>query len=310
MKDIDGKDFLTFNELTPKSISELIRLAESQKAVRKEFMPSSVLKGKSVALIFEKPSTRTRVSFEVGISQLGGTPVILNGSDMQLGRGETIPDTGRVLSRYVDAIVIRSYSHSEVEQLARASDVPVINALTDDYHPCQILADLFTIFEVKGVFKGLKLAYLGDGNNIANTLLIGCSKVGIDISVATPKGYEPLGAAVETAKSNAASSGSKVEILNDPREAARDADVLYTDVWVSMGQEEEAKKRLDAFKGFSLDENIASLAKTNHTVMHCLPAHRGQEISASVADGPHSVIFDQAENRLHSQKALLIKLLT
>jgi ornithine carbamoyltransferase len=265
---------------------------------------------RAVAVVFEKPSTRTRLSFEVGIAELGGHPVILDARSTQLGRGETIEDTAKVLSRYVDAIVIRTFGQDRIDALAAASDVPVVNALTDFAHPCQALADLQTIREHKKTLAGLTLTYLGDGNNMAHSLLIAGAMAGMDVRVASPEGYEPLPDVVARAAEHAKASGGGVAVTNDPLEAASGADVLYTDVWASMGQEDEAADRLEAFRPYALDDKALAAAADGAVVMHCLPAHRGEEIAASVIDGPASIVFDQAENRLHAQKALLAFLLS
>jgi ornithine carbamoyltransferase len=262
-----------------------------------------------VAVVFEKPSTRTRLSFEVGIAELGGHPVILDAQSTQLGRGETIEDTARVLSRYVDAIVIRTFGQDRIEDLAAASSVPVVNALTDFAHPCQALADLQTIREHKGKLAGLTLAYLGDGNNMAHSLLLAGAIAGMHVRVGSPKGFEPLLAVLDRAGALAAAAGGSVTVGNDALEIATDADVLYTDVWASMGQEGEAASRLAGFRAYAIDDRVVAAAASDVVVMHCLPAHRGEEIAASVIDGPHSIVFDQAENRLHAQKALLAFLL-
>lgn len=267
------------------------------------------LAGKAVALIFEKPSTRTRVSFEVGVSQLGGHPVVLSSSELQLGRGETIEDTGRVMSRYVDAIVLRTFEQDRLEALARAATVPVVNALSDFEHPCQCLADLLTIREKRGELAGLTLTYLGDGNNVTHSLLLGGAKAGMRVRVATPPGYEPIPQIVERAEEIAREAGGSVSVLNDPFEAVTNADVLYTDVWASMGQEQEADERMLVFPTYRLDQAAVDRAAPDVVVLHCLPAHRGQEITDEVIDGPRSAVWDQAENRLHTQKALLLFLL-
>ena len=251
-----------------------------------------------------KPSTRTRISFEVGVYQMGGQPIYIQGSSTQMSRGEELKDTARVLSRYLDGLVIRTYAHSEVEELASYSDFPVINALTDYAHPCQVLADFQTIYEIFGRLEGLKMAYIGDGNNMANTLLIGCAMMGLDISIASPEGYEPNGKAVAEALRFARETGSKVEILNDPKEAAKGANILYTDVWVSMGQEGE-KDKVNVFQGFTIDDELLKVADSKAIVMHCLPAHKGEEITEEVFEKFADVIFQQAENRLHAQKALM-----
>ena len=269
----------------------------------------TVLKNRSLAMIFEKPSTRTRVSFEVAMTQLGGHALYLSPRDMQLGRGETISDTAKVLSRYVDAIVYRAYKHDMMMELAENATVPVINALDDVEHPCQIVADLMTIKEKKGDFSGLKLAYVGDGNNVANSLMLGAAIVGMDIYLATPEGYEPNSGLIGLAKKIAHESGSHVKITHDPVEAVKDADIIYTDVWVSMGDEAETEKRLKIFKPFQVNRELVKYAKQNFIFMHCLPAHRGLEVTDDVIDSRNSVVFDQAENRLHAQKAILVRLI-
>jgi ornithine carbamoyltransferase len=303
-----NKDILTLDELNRDEILSVLSKAKDFKGMLERKESHSYLNEKTIALIFQKPSTRTRVSFEVGIAQLGAYPIYLNASDMQLGRGETINDTGHVLSRYVDAIIVRIFAQKDIDLLAEAASVPVINGLTDDYHPCQVLADLMTILESKNKFSGIKLAYLGDGNNVVHSLLLGAAKVGMDIIIATPKGYEPSGSVVERAR-NIAGKNSIVEIINDPEEAVRDADIIYTDVWTSMGQELEGDTRRKVFVSYQINSRILAHAKPDVIVMHCLPAHRGEEITSEVIDGPNSVVFDQAENRLHVQKALLVSIL-
>lgn len=302
---LKGKDLLALYALSREEIMAILNLASELKGKQKQGIPHPVLAGKTLAMIFTKSSTRTRVSFEVAMHQLGGYPLFLSGQELQLGRGETIADTARVLSRYVDGIMIRTFAHSDVEELARYADVPVINGLTDLNHPCQILADFQTVLEHKGKLEGLKLAYVGDGNNISHSLLNGCAKVGMHISVATPKGYEPSGDIVGIARADAKASGVVVELTEDPREAVKDADVIYTDVWASMGQEAEHAERLKIFKHYQVSAELAKLAKPDYLFMHCLPAHRGEEVAAEVIDGPNSVVFDEAENRLHAQKAVL-----
>ena len=301
------RDFLTVDSLTTQELSKVLDLAEELKRDRRQ---RDDLAGKSIAMIFEKPSTRTRISFEVAISELGGHPVILNASELQLGRGETVEDTARVLSRYVHAVVVRTFAQSRLETLAAAGSIPVINALSDFSHPCQALADLQTIREHRGSLAGLKLAYLGDGNNVAHSLLKAGALAGMHVAVGSPAGYEPIPQQVAIAESLAQETGGKVTCTSDPLEAARDADVVYTDVWASMGQEGEADARMMLFRPFQVNAHVMDVAKPDALVMHCLPAHRGEEISAEVIDGPNSVVFDQAENRLHSQKALLLFLLT
>jgi ornithine carbamoyltransferase len=301
------RDYLTVDSLTSQELGKILDLAEELKRDRRQ---RDDLAGKSVAMIFEKPSTRTRISFEVAISELGGHPVILNASELQLGRGETVEDTARVLSRYVHAVVVRTFAQSRLETLASAGSIPVINALSDFAHPCQALADLQTIREHRGALAGLKLAYLGDGNNVAHSLLKAGALAGMHVALGSPAGYEPIPQVVDLAESLAAESGGRVTCTSDPLEAAADADVVYTDVWASMGQEGEAGMRTMLFRPFQVNAHVMEAAKPDALVMHCLPAHRGEEISAEVIDGPNSVVFDQAENRLHSQKALLLFLLT
>ncbi|GAB6071893.1 ornithine carbamoyltransferase [Venenivibrio stagnispumantis] len=295
------KDFLSVSDLEREEVLEIIDYAEK---LKKEPFSDKSLQNKSVGLIFMKQSTRTRLSFEVGVYQLGGQPLYISGSTTQLSRGEDIKDTARVMSRYLDMIVIRTFSHKEVEELAEYSSIPVINALTDYLHPCQVMADLQTIKERFGRLEGLKLAYIGDGNNMANTLLIACGLMGIDISVATPSGFEPNGKAVAESIELAKKSGAKIEITNDPKKAALNANILYTDVWVSMGQENEKSKK-ELFKGFSINKDLVAIASPDVIVMHCLPAHKGEEITEDVFEEFADVIFDQAENRLHIQKALM-----
>jgi len=292
-------------DLSQEEIIELLDVATDLKEKRVKGKVTDLLKNKSIGMIFEKSSTRTRVSFEVAMNDLGGHALYLNPRDMQLGRGETVGDTAKVLSRYLYCIVARVYSHDTVSELAAHSDVPVINALSDREHPCQIIADLMTIREYKNRLKGLKYAWVGDGNNVCNSAILGCTLVGIEIAVACPPGYEPDPEIVKQARR----LGGKVTVTNDPAEAAKDADVLYTDVWVSMGDEDEREKRLRDLAPYQINTELVNLARQDAIVMHCLPAHRGEEISAEVMDGPHSVVFDQAENRLHSQKALLLRMM-
>ncbi|MFT4979134.1 MAG: ornithine carbamoyltransferase [Myxococcota bacterium] len=266
-------------------------------------------RGQTLAMIFQKPSLRTRVSFATGIFQLGGQGIYLAPKDIQLHRGETIEDTARVLARYVDGVMARVNHHEDLVALAAASSVPVINGLSDLLHPCQVLADLMTIQEVKGTLAGLKVAYIGDGNNMAHSLMVGCAKVGMHIAVAHPEGYAPDAGIVAVARQTAEASGASVTLTGSPAEAAAGADIVYTDVWTSMGQEEEQAARRLAFTGYCVDEAVMGHAKPDATFMHCLPAHRGEEVSAAVIDGPRSVVFDQAENRLHAQKAVMIRLM-
>ena len=285
---------------------ELAQTIKRRHLAREAFEP---LKDRSLAMIFEKASTRTRVSFEVGMTQLGGHALYLNPQDTQLGRGETVADTARVLSRYVDGILYRAFRHADMLELARWAPVPVINGLDDVEHPCQVVSDLLTIQEKRGGLEDLTLAYVGDGNNVAQSLLLGGAIAGMTVRVATPKGYEPDRTVVAKAREAAGRHGGRVEVLNDPREAATGADVLYTDVWVSMGMEEEKELRMKAFAAYQLNAELVDLAKEECLVLHCLPAHRGLEITDEVIDGPRSAVFEQAENRLHAQKAILARLL-
>jgi len=299
-------DYLSVDDLSPKELGEMLDLAADVKQRPEAY--AGRLAGRSIALIFEKPSTRTRVSFEVGVAQLGAHPVVLSSAELQLGRGETIEDTGRVLSRYLDAIVLRTFEQERLEVLAGAADVPVINSLSDFEHPCQALADLLTMRERLGSLEGRTLTYLGDGNNVAHSLLLGGAKAGMRVRVATPPGFEPIPQVVQRATEIAAGAGGAVEVSNDPVEAAMHADVLYTDVWASMGQEAEADERLLVFTPYRVTRSLVETAADDVVVLHCLPAHRGQEIDADVIDGPRSAVWDQAENRLHTQKALLLRL--
>lgn len=302
---LKGRHLLSPQDLGPEEIVALLDKADELKQKLRRGEPHEMLRGKTLGMIFAKPSTRTRVSFEAAMTQLGGHAIYMGTSDLQLGRGETIADTARTLSRYVDAVMARLFKHEDVVELARNSSVPVINGLTDLLHPCQTLADLQTIREKKGKLKGLKLAWVGDGNNVCNSLLLGCTLVGMNISVACPKGYEPNAEIVKQAQKNAERSGVKLEILDDPKKAVKGADVIYTDVFVSMGQEAERERRTKDFRGYQVNADLLKHAKKDVIFMHCLPAHRGEEVTAEVIDGPHSVVFDQAENRLHSQKAIL-----
>ncbi|HKZ48915.1 MAG TPA: ornithine carbamoyltransferase [Thermoplasmata archaeon] len=285
---------------------ELAQTIKRRHLAREAYEP---LKDRSLAMIFEKASTRTRVSFEVGMTQLGGHALYLNPQDTQLGRGETVADTARVLSRYVDGILYRAFQHADMLELARWATVPVINGLDNVEHPCQVVSDLLTIQEKRGGLEGLTLAYVGDGNNVAQSLLLGGAIAGMTVRVATPKGYEPDRMVVAKAREAAGRHGGRVEVLNDPREAAAGADVLYTDVWVSMGMEKEKELRMKAFAAYQLNAELVGLAKEECLVLHCLPAHRGLEITDEVIDGPRSAVFEQAENRLHAQKAILARLL-
>ena len=303
------KDLLAITDLTPNDIAKILKRSAVLKKMLKEGKNSQTLKGKSLGMIFEKSSTRTRVSFEVGMFQLGGQALFLSPDDLQIGRGEPIADTARVLSRYLDGIMIRTFAQETIEELAHFASVPVINGLTDLHHPCQALADLLTIQERRKTLKGLSLAYVGDGNNVANSLIQACVKTGMHFSIACPRGYELDAPILSAAKAEGKQTNATVTATHDPYHAVKNADVVYTDVWASMGQEAEHAKRMKAFKGYEVDAKLIKAARPGALVMHCLPAHRGEEIAASVIDGPHSVIFDQAENRLHVQKALLILLL-
>jgi len=306
---IEVKDLLSIHDLSTKEINDILDLAKTLKTQLKNGEQHHLLKGKTLGMIFQKASTRTRVSFEVGMWQLGGAALFLNANDMQIGRGEPVKDTARVLSRYVDGIMIRTFSHDEVIELAQFATIPVINALTDLMHPCQALTDIFTVLEHKGTLQGLKMVYIGDGNNMVNSLLQACAKVGMDISIATPKGYEPDAAIVAEALTVAAETGSKIVLCEDPLEAAKDADVLYTDVWASMGKEIEQEDRREVFVNYQINQNVMNVAKKDAIVLHCLPAHRGEEITEEVLESKQSVVFDQAENRLHVQKAIMVLLM-
>jgi ornithine carbamoyltransferase len=301
------RHFLSIDDLEPKELLALLDLAERVKAAPSDY--ADRLAGRSVALIFEKPSTRTRVSFEVAVASMGGHPLALSSSELQLGRGETIEDTGRVMSRYVDAIVLRTFGQDRLEALAQGASVPVVNSLSDYEHPCQILADLLTVREHRGSLEGHVLTYVGDGNNVTHSLLLGGTMAGMHVRAATPPGYEPIPQVVGRAREIAGEAGGSVQVGNDPRTAAGGSDVLYTDVWASMGQEEEHTERVLVLTPFQVNADLVGRAKPDAIVMHCLPAHRGEEITDEVLDGPRSVVWDQAENRLHTQKALLLWLL-
>lgn len=301
------KDLLAVSDLTVKDINEILNLTADVKKNRSRY--SEALKEKSIGLIFQKPSNRTRVSFEIGMVQLGGYAIYLGPNELEMGRRESAKDVACVLSRYVDGIVARTYKHEDVKELARFATVPVINGLSDLAHPCQGLSDIFTIKERFGTFKGIVLSYIGDGNNVLNSLMAAAGKVGLDMKIATPKGYGPIEKAVSLARIFGEKSGSKIEFFNDPKLAAKDADILYTDVWVSMGQEKEADKRAKAFKNFRINDKIIKVAEKNAVIMHCLPAHRGQEITNEAIDSKNSIVYDQAENRMHTEKAILLKLL-
>lgn len=303
------RDFVSITDLKKDEILELFEDAIKMKKKVKKGIEHHYLKGKSLAMIFEKPSLRTRVSFEVGMFQLGGTALYLAPSDIKLGVRESVPDVARNLSRWVDGIMARTFAHKTVTDLAENATIPVINGLSDLEHPCQILADFLTILEHKKKFKGIKIAWVGDGNNVCHSLMLCSAILGSHISIATPKGYEPSKDIIEKAIEISKKSGSKIEIKNDPFEICKDADVIYTDVWTSMGQEEEKEKRMRDFQGFQVNNELLKVADKKVIVMHCLPAHRGEEITDEVLDGPNSVVLDEAENRLHAQKALLVKLM-
>ncbi|MFG6497186.1 ornithine carbamoyltransferase [Fictibacillus sp. UD] len=302
------KDFLTLMDYSTSEIIDLLNLARELKKQGSSAPP--LLKGKILGMIFEKSSTRTRVSFEAAMLQLGGHAIHLSTRDIQMGRGESISDTAKVLSGYLDALMIRTFHQSTVEELAYNGSIPVINGLTDDFHPCQVLADLLTILEYKGSFKGKKLAYIGDGNNMAHSLMIGAAKVGMDCTIIAPKNYEPNQKIVSYAKEVAQQNGSVIEVTDNPIEGIKNSDVIYTDVWASMGQEDEAEVRMSHFKGYQVNAELVSHAKKDYIFMHCLPAHREEEVTAEIIDGHHSVVFPEAENRLHAQKALLVHLMS
>ena len=304
-----AKDLLTVMAVPRERIARLLRLAADLKSQWRRGRPARPLAGVTLGLLFEKPSTRTRVSFEAGMNQLGGQSLFLSAADIQLCRGESIADTAKVLSRYLDGLVVRTYDQATVEEWARRATIPVINGLTDLCHPCQALSDLFTIQEHKGSLKGLRLAYIGDGNNVAHSLLEAAAKTGMAIRLACPRGYEPDQRVVDQARLEANETGASIDVMDDPHVAVKEADAVYTDVWISMGREREQSRRLKALSPYQLNERLLKRAKSDAIVMHCLPAHRGQEISAGVLDGPQSVVLDQAENRLHMQKAILVELL-
>lgn len=297
--------FISIHDITVDEFHHLIDLGLKLKKEKKQGIPHPILKGKTLAMIFTKSSTRTRVSFETGMYQLGGFPMFLSSNDIQLGRGESIYDTANVLSRFVDGIMIRTYDHQDVLDLARYGTVPIINGLTDLLHPCQVMADLMTVYEHKGKLEGLKLAYIGDGNNMTHSLLYGCAKAGMDISVATPKNYEPNEEIVANAKEDAKQTGSNIVITYDPVESISGADIVCTDTWVSMGQEAEKAERIKVFGDYQVNADLFAKSKDDSIFIHCLPAYRGYEVTEDIIDGPRSVIFDEAENRLHAQKAVM-----
>jgi len=303
------KDLISIKDLTAREIEEIFILTDKLK--KDKFKFSKVLKGKTLALVFQKPSNRTRVSFEVGMYQLGGYSIYLGAEEINLGIRESVKDVAKTLSRYVDGIVVRTFAHRNVEEMARYADIPVINGLSDFSHPCQVLSDIYTIREKFKKIKGIKLAYIGDGNNnVCHSLLFACPKVGINIVVASPKNYQPQKEVLDEAIRISKITGSEVSLLDEPFLAVKDADIIYTDVWTSMGKEKEARIRKRVFKRFQVNRNLVSLAKKDCLIMHCLPAHRGEEITDEVIDSKNSIVFDQAENRLHVQKAILIKLVS
>lgn len=299
------KHLLKMLDLSKEEILDILNLADQLKYENKNGIEHHILKGKTLGMIFQKSSTRTRVSFETGMYQLGGQALFLSNRDLQIGRGEPVQDTARVLSRYLDGIMIRTFEQKEVEDLAKYGSIPVINGLTDFCHPCQVLADLMTIREFKGRFEGLKMCYIGDGNNMANSLIVGGLKVGMEVSIACPKDYQPAAEVLEFAKGY----GDKFSMTDVPLEAAKDADVLFTDVWTSMGEEAETEKRKIAFKGYQINDDIMAVAKADAMVQHCLPAHREEEITEKVFEAHANGIFEEAENRLHAQKAVMVKVM-
>ena len=299
------KHLLKMLDLSKEEILDTLNLADQLKYENKNGIEHHILKGKTLGMIFQKSSTRTRVSFETGMYQLGGQALFLSNRDLQIGRGEPVQDTARVLSRYLDGIMIRTFEQKEVEDLAKYGSIPVINGLTDFCHPCQVLADLMTIREFKGRFEGLKMCYIGDGNNMANSLIVGGLKVGMEVSIACPKDYQPAAEVLEFAKGY----GDKFSMTDVPLEAAKDADVLFTDVWTSMGEEAETEKRKIAFKGYQINDDIMAVAKADAMVQHCLPAHREEEITEKVFEAHANEIFEEAENRLHAQKAVMVKVM-
>ncbi|HJX24418.1 MAG TPA: ornithine carbamoyltransferase [Candidatus Bathyarchaeia archaeon] len=307
---IRGRDFLTLQDYTAEELWQILKISKHLKERALLGEHPDVLRGRSLAMIFQKPSTRTRVSFEIAMNQLGGHVLNLSANELQLGRGETVADTAKVMSRYVDGIMARVYSHNDLLELAAHANIPVINGLSDLFHPCQALADLFTIWEKKGDLEGLKLSFVGDGNNVCNSLLVGCSKLGLDMAVACPKGYEPDGKVLQWAKTNSERTGTTITITREPSEAVEGADVIYTDVIVSMGQDVEKEKKLKTFlPTYQVNSDLLAKASREAVFMHCLPAHRGEEVTDDVIDGPQSVVWDQAENRMHAQKGVLALLI-
>ncbi len=303
------RDFISVGDLMPEEIAQVFDLAGDLKTKTKKGVEHKLLKDYTLAMIFEKPSLRTRVTFETGMTQLGGHAIYLAPADIQLGKRESVPDVARNLSRWVDLIMARTFAHQTVQELARYATVPVINALSDLEHPCQILGDLLTILEHKGRLKGINFAYVGDGNNVCNSLLLGAGLVGMNINVGTPKGYEPAREIIEKAKDFARKSGAQINFFNSSNEAVKGAEVIYTDVWASMGQEAEIEVRRRVFKDFQVNANLLKYCRQDCLIMHCLPAHRGEEITDDIIDGPNSIVLDQAENRLHIQKAIMVWLI-
>ena len=310
MSKLSVNNLISIHDLTLQDLNQIMVNSMTMKSMRKGRQPHDYLLGKILAMIFEKPSIRTRVSFEVGMYELGGRAINLSREDIQLGVRESIADVANTLSRYVDGIMIRTFSHKKVLELAKHASVPVINGLSDLLHPCQVLSDLFTIIEKKGTLDKVNIAFIGDGNNVCHSLMIAAAKIGFKLTIATPKGYEPNEKLVSLAFDDAKETGVEIDIINDPVSAVSGADVIYTDVWTSMGKEKEAAKRRKDFKGFQVNSDLVKLANEDVIVMHCLPSHRGEEITDDVIDGPNSVIFDQAENRLHTQKAIMMMLLS
>jgi ornithine carbamoyltransferase len=304
---MNTKDFLSVRDWSSDQLNEVLNLALAVKSDPSKY--SKRLDGKALAIILEKPSLRTHVSFDVGIHQLGGFSTCLSQWDISLGKREPVGDIAKNLERMVQAIMIRTFSHEIVEEMAEKASIPVINGLTDFSHPCQAMADYMTMLEAKGNLRKLKIAYIGDGNNVAHSLIYGAARLGVHLAVATPKGYEPNAAVVEWAKENVQATGGKLEIIRDPVAAAKDADVLYTDVWTSMGMEAETAKRKKDFRSYQINDSLSGHAKPDYVFMHCLPAHRGEEVSETVIDSSHSIVFQQAENRLHAQKAILLALM-
>ncbi len=305
MESLCGRHFLTLQDLMPEEITAVLELSRKLKEKQQRGEPHHLLEGKTLGMIFQKPSTRTRVSFEVGMWQLGGYALFLSSQELQMGRGEPIRDTAAVLSRYVDGIMVRTFEHEQVEELAAHAGVPVINALTDYLHPCQVLADLLTIEEKLGRLHGVKLGYVGDGNNVAHSLLLGCSRMGMEIRVGAPPGHGPKREVVERAKENSRRWGGQVLVTEDPIQAVEGVDVVYTDVWASMGQDQEKEARKQIFEPYQVNQQLLNQASAAALVMHCLPAYRGEEITIDVLEGDRAVVLDQAENRLHAQKGLL-----